>query len=202
MPEEYAKQTGIQVSVANKEHFKFAPEICHIIEQAAKERKTGIAKRHPDYIKTKMREGKTVIAISKTGKLAGFCYIESWGRDKDFIANSGLIVAPQFRNLGLGKVIKKAAFALSRKKFPRAKLFGITTSPAVLKINYKLGYRPVVFKQLTDDKEFWGGCNGCVNYDILKRTNYTHCLCTAMLYDPQEKEDKEEVHEKTSRISV
>ena len=118
------------------------------------------------------------------------------------MATSVLIVAPQFRELGLSKVIQKAAFELSRKKFPRAKIFGITTSPAVLKINYKLGYRPVVLKQLTDDQHFWSGCSGCVNYDILQRTNYSHCLCTAMLYDPLEKEEKEEAHEKERRISI
>lgn len=202
MPAEYAKKTGIQVSVANAEHIVFAKEICEMIADAARQRKTGIAKRKPEYIEQKMREGKAVIAVSRSGKLAGFCYIESWGRQKDFIANSGLIVAPQFRELGLGKVIKKAAFRLSRTMFPQAKLFGITTSPAVLKINYKLGYRPVVLKQLTDDQQFWAGCNGCVNYDILKRTNYTHCLCTAMLFDPLEQEEKEEAHEKERSVGI
>jgi hypothetical protein len=135
-----------------------------------------------------MNEGKAVIALHNS-KFAGFCYIESWGKNKDFVANSGLIVHPDFRGLGLGRRIKKAIFALSAKKYPHARLFGITTSPAVMKINYALGYRPVTINQLTDDDEFWKGCSSCPNYDILQRTNRKHCLCTAMLYDPKIKSE-------------
>ncbi len=199
----------IQIYTANEAHFKYAEEICHTIEEAAKIRGTGIAKREPEYIISKMREGKAVIALAENGTFAGFCYIESWGKEKNYVANSGLIVAPPFRNMGLGKRIKEAAFKLSRKKFPQAKLFGITTSPAVMKINYELGYRPVVFAELTDDEEFWKGCESCVNFDILKRTQYKHCLCTAMLFDPAEKENlnnqtqKEQVYaQEESHISL
>ncbi|MFQ3577356.1 MAG: GNAT family N-acetyltransferase, partial [Cytophagales bacterium] len=146
-----------------------------------------IAKRNPDYIKQKMREGKAVIAVKKDdNRFAGFCYIESWGHDK-FVANSGLIVAPEFRKFGLATAIKEKAFELSRKKFPKSKLFGLTTSLAVMKINSELGYKPVSFSELTDDEDFWKGCSSCVNYDILTRTNKKHCLCTGMLYDPAEK---------------
>lgn len=193
----------VTIVTATEEHYKYAEEICQTIEEAAKIRGTGIAKRDPEYIKSKMREGKAVIALTHDGRFAGFCYIESWGKEKNFVANSGLIVVPKFRELGLGKKIKKAAFELSRKKFPNAKLFGITTSPAVMKINYQLGYRPVTFSQLTDDEAFWKGCESCVNFDILKRTNYKHCLCTAMLYDPQEKKNEsEKVDEQKSSISL
>lgn len=193
----------VTIVTATEEHYKYAEEICQTIEEAAKVRGTGIAKREPEYIKTKMREGKAVIALTKDGRFAGFCYIESWGKEKNFVANSGLIVVPEFRELGLGKMIKKAAFELSRKKFPNAKLFGITTSPAVMKINYQLGYRPVTFAQLTDDEAFWKGCESCVNFDILKRTNYKHCLCTAMLYDPEEKKkESEKVDEQKSSVSL
>jgi len=191
----------VNIYTATTEHIFYAQEICRIIEEAAKIRGTGIAKRNPEYIREKILQGKAVIALTDEGAFAGFCYIESWGRKKDFIANSGLIVAPQFRNLGLGKRIKDAVFHLSRQKFPQAKLFGITTSPAVMKINYMLGYRPVTFDQLTDDEDFWAGCQSCVNFDILQRTNYRHCLCTAMLYDPAEKKErkkKENHHEKSS----
>jgi hypothetical protein len=177
---------GITVVVANESHLKYAEEICKTIEDAAKVRGTGIAKREPEYIREKIRDGKSVIALTKDGKFAGYCYIESWGADKDFVANSGLIVKDQFRGLNLGKTIKDAAFQLSRRKFPMAKMFGITTSPAVMKINYSLGYRPVTFDHLTDDDEFWKGCESCVNYDILTRTGRRHCLCTAMLFDPNE----------------
>jgi hypothetical protein len=176
----------IKVTQATIDHKDFIDEICRLIEESAKIRGTGIAKRDPKYIEQKMNEGKGVIAIHESGQLAGFCYIESWGEKKNYIANSGLIVSPDFRGIGLGNMIKESAFELSRKKFPEAKLFGITTSPAVMKINYDLGYRPVTFRQLTDDELFWNGCKGCTNYDILMRTERHHCLCTAMLYDPDE----------------
>jgi hypothetical protein len=181
----------VHIGCATEEHLKYAEDICKLIEESAKVRGTGIAKREPEYIRKKIMEGKGIIALVN-GKLGGFCYIESWGKDKNFVANSGLIVAPEYRSLGLGKLIKKEAFELSVKKYPDAKLFGITTNPAVMKINYDLGYRPVTFHQLTDDEEFWAGCKGCVNYDILSRTKRLHCLCTAMLYDPEEKKKKEE----------
>lgn len=177
---------NVEILVATEKHLKYAQDVCDLIAESAKIRGTGIAKREPAYIEKKIREGKAIIAIVN-GKLGGFCYIESWGKDKNYVANSGLIVSPEFRELGLGKKIKKVAFEHSIKMFPNAKLFGITTSPAVMKINYNLGYRPVTFHQLTDDEEFWAGCKGCVNYDILTRTQRLHCLCTAMLYDPEEK---------------
>lgn len=196
----------VQIANATEEHLKYAEDVCKLIEESAKVRGTGIAKRKPEYIQKKISEGKAVIALVN-GKLGGFCYIESWGAQKNYVANSGLIVAPEFRSLGLGKLIKKAAFELSTNKFPDAKLFGITTSPAVMKINYDLGYRPVTFHQLTDDEEFWAGCQGCVNYDILQRTERQHCLCTAMLYDPEEKKKQQEKNEeqkndKKSSISI
>jgi len=175
-----------QVFVASEEHYKYADEICEVIETSAKARGTGIAKRTPEYIMQKMKEGKAVIALSDKGVFGGFCYIESWG-DK-FAANSGLIVAEPFRKLGLAHRVKRKAFELSRQKYPNAKLFGLTTSLAVMKINSELGYRPVTFSELTDDETFWKGCQSCVNYDILTRTNRKMCLCTGMLYDPMDKD--------------
>ncbi len=182
---------GFVVSVASEAHLEFATQVCKEIEDSAKARGTGIAKRNPEYIKQKMREGKAVIAFTDEGELAGFCYIESWGHDK-FVANSGLIVVPKFRLGGLASRIKEEAFHLSRKKFPNAKLFGLTTSQAVMKINSQLGYDKVQFSQLTDDSEFWKGCSSCINYDILSSTNRKHCLCTGMLYNPEEKEKNKE----------
>jgi hypothetical protein len=174
-----------QVLVATSEHNKYAEEISQVIESSASARGTGIAKRSPGYIINKIEEGKAVIAISDSGEFAGFCYIESWG--ERFAANSGLIIAEQFRKQGLAMRVKRKAFELSRQKFPNAKLFGLTTSLAVMKINSELGYRPVTFSELTDDEQFWKGCQSCVNYDILTRTKRKHCLCTGMLYDPVEK---------------
>ena len=173
------------ILVATSEHFNFADEICQLIESSAAARGTGIAKRSPEYIRNKMTEGKAVIAISDQGELGGFCYIESWG--EKFAANSGLIIAGRFRKMGLAMRVKRKAFELSRAKYPNVKLFGLTTSLAVMKINSELGYRPVTFSELTDDEQFWKGCQSCVNYDILTRTNRKHCLCTGMLYDPVEK---------------
>lgn len=162
------------------------------MEESAKARGTGIAKRNPEYVKKKMREGKAIIALTKEAepRFAGFCYIETWGHEK-FVDNSGLIVAPEFRKAGLATIIKHRSFDLSRKKYPKAKLFGLTTSIPVMKINQELGYKPVSFSELTDDEDFWKGCSSCVNYDILTRTNKKHCLCTGMLYDPAEKHPDE-----------
>ena len=181
----------ITVEVANESHLRYVQTILDTIEVAAKVRGTGIAKRSPDYIELKMKEGKAIIALSGD-KFAGFCYIETWG-NKQFVANSGLIVHDDFRGYGLALRIKKTAFALSRTMFPDAKIFGLTSGAAVMKINTKLGYYPVTFGQLTDDEAFWRGCQGCINYDILTRTDKKYCICTAMLYDPKKHEDKPEI---------
>jgi hypothetical protein len=182
------KKDNIVVQIADENFLEYVDTILKTIEEAAKIRGTGIARRSPEYIAEKMREGKAIIALS--GKeFAGFCYIESWG-NKQFVANSGLIVVDKFRGAGLAKRIKRKAFELSRKLYPNAKIFGLTTGLAVMKINSELGYKPVTFSELTDDESFWKGCQSCVNYDILQRTNRKHCLCTGMLYDPKWEEEK------------
>ncbi|MDC6364134.1 MULTISPECIES: GNAT family N-acetyltransferase [Flavobacteriaceae] len=175
----------MEIVVANESHFKYAHIISDTITESAKVRGTGIARRTPEYIMKRLQNGNAIIALDGD-KFAGFCYIEVWG-NKDFVANSGLIVHPDYRNQGLAKEIKKAIFDLSRKKFPDAKIFGITTGLAVMKMNYELGYKPVTFSELTDDPEFWKGCQTCKNFDILTRTEQKMCLCTGMLYDPNSK---------------
>ncbi|WP_321519865.1 GNAT family N-acetyltransferase [uncultured Bacteroides sp.] len=190
-------ESNIEILVANESHIPYVDIILTTIEVAAKIRGTGIAKRSPEYIKQKMVEGKAIIALCE-GEFAGFCYIETWS-NKKFVANSGLIVVDKFRGHGLAKKIKRRAFELSRERFPEAKIFGLTTGLAVMKINSELGYVPVTFSELTTDEAFWKGCQSCVNYDILQRTGGTKCLCTGMLYDPgkhpedpfNKKEDKE-----------
>ncbi|MGL4347319.1 MAG: N-acetyl-gamma-glutamyl-phosphate reductase [Chitinophagaceae bacterium] len=172
----------IDVVVADETHLKYVITINDEIDRGVKARGTGIARRTDEYIRNKIIEGKAIIAL-EGDKFVGFCYIESWEHEK-FVANSGLIVIPEYRSAGVGKRVKKAAFELSRKKFPQAKLFGLTTSEQVMKINTQLGYVPVPFTKLTDDEQFWNGCKSCQNYDILTRTNKTKCLCTAMVYDP------------------
>lgn len=171
------------IKEAGEDHLKYVPDIEIAIEEAARVKGTGLAKRSAEYLTKKIQEGKAIIAIADSGDFAGFCYIESWGHEK-FVANSGLIVLEKYRGYGLAMKIKARAFSLSRKIFPGAKMFGLTTSLAVMKINSALGYKPVTFSELTDDDEFWKGCHSCAYYDILFRTNRTHCLCTAMLFDP------------------
>jgi len=190
----------VNIQIANEKHLVYVDDILDTIAVAAKVRGTGIARRSPEYIQKKIMEGKAIIALDRD-KFAGFCYIESWGHEK-FVANSGLIVVEEYRGQGLAKRIKKTAFNLSRKKFPNAKLFGLTTGLAVMKINSELGYRPVTFSELTNDDEFWKGCESCMNHDILMRTQRKHCLCTGMLYDPAwEKENKKNEKDKSPRNS-
>jgi len=178
----------VKVLIADERHLPYAQAICDLMAEAAKARGTGIAKRKPSYIEQKMKEEKAIIAMAGD-QVAGFCYIETWSHN-EYVANSGLIVNPDFRNLGLAKRIKKKAFELSRQKFPEAKLFGITTSLAVMKINSELGYRPVTFSELTTDDVFWQGCQSCPNFDILTRNERKLCLCTGMLHDPNEEARK------------
>jgi len=180
-----------KVVVADYSYVGWAEEICKEMEESAKARGTGIAKRSPDYLRLKMEEGKAVIAFAKDGNWAGFCYIECWGHG-EYVANSGLIVAPAYRKGGLAKQIKHKIFELSRKMYPEAKVFGLTTGLAVMKINSELGYEPVTYSELTQDEAFWSGCKSCVNFDILTSKNRKNCLCTAMLYDPKDHYEPEE----------
>jgi len=182
----------VVISIATEGHIKHSEAICNMIADAAKKRGTGIAKRSPEYLRDKIKEGKAVIAMD-SDKPVGFCYIESW-EGNTFVANSGLIVSEQYRKTGLAKMIKAEILQLSVKKFPGSKVFGITTSLAVMKINSDLGYKPVTFSELTDDELFWNGCKGCVNYDILQRNDRNNCLCTAMIYKPKKEEKIIERH--------
>ena len=161
------------------------------MQASAQARGTGIAKRSPEYIEKKINEGKAVIAVTPADDWVGFCYIEAWGHDQ-FVANSGLIVAPAYRKSGVAKQIKRRIFDLSKERYPDSKIFGLTTGLAVMKINSDLGYEPVTYSELTDDEEFWAGCKSCVNYDILMSKERKNCMCTAMLYDPADHFEPEE----------
>ncbi len=186
----------MEIVIATTDHFRYAEIISETIDDSAKQRGTGIAKRTPEYIQMKMKNGNAVIALDGD-KFAGFCYIETFG-EKNFVVHSGLIVHPDYRNQGLAKKIKTRVFNHSRQKYPDAKVFGITTGLAVMKINYELGYKPVTFSELTNDPEFWKGCQTCQNYDVLKRTEMKMCLCTGMLYDG--KKSKEQKHPYDSSV--
>jgi GNAT superfamily N-acetyltransferase len=186
----------MKIVIADKSHSMYAEIICQTIAESASVRGTGIARRTPEYIITKMENGNAVIALDDD-KFVGFCYIERWGHGK-FVANSGLIVHPDYRGLGIAKKIKHKVFQHSRAKFPEAKIFSITTGMAVMKMNTELGYKPVHFSELTDDPTFWDGCQTCKNYDVLTRTERKMCLCTGMLYDPNSKDinDKKQIKTK------
>ena len=174
----------ITVMVADASHEKYVDTILDTIEKAAKVRGTGIAKRTHEYVATKMKEAKAVIALYGE-EFVGFSYIETWG-NKQYVTTSGLIVDPKFRGLGVAKRIKDLTFTLARTRWPHAKIFSLTSGAAVMAMNTQLGYHPVTFAELTDDEAFWRGCEGCINVDVLKRTGRKYCICTGMLYDPEE----------------
>ena len=184
---------NIIIRVATPEDKVYATTITDEMESSAMARGTGIAKRSPEYIKQKIDEGKAVIAVTPEGTWVGFCYIETW--EGEYVANSGLIVSPEFRKSGVAKAIKQRVFQLSREKYPEAKIFGLTTGLAVMKINSDPGYEPVTYSELTQDEKFWAGCKSCVNYDILMSKERKNCLCTAMLFDPKDHYEPTETKE-------
>ncbi len=184
----------IIIRVATAGDKVYSKTITDEMEASAAARGTGIAKRSTDYIEQKIDEGKAVIAITDQNEWVGFCYIETWSHG-EYVANSGLIVAPQFRKSGVAKSIKQKIFNLSREKYPEAKIFGLTTGLAVMKINSDLGYEPVTYSELTQDEAFWAGCKSCVNYEILMSKERKNCMCTAMLYDPKDHYEPEETKE-------
>ena len=192
--------TDIIIRAAIDADCKYSDTITAEMESSAKARGTGIARRSPEYITQKIQEGKAVIALTPQGEWVGFCYIEAWGHDS-FVANSGLIVSPPYRKSGVAKKIKEKVFQLSREKFPEAKIFGLTTGLAVMKINSDLGYEPVTYSELTDDDKFWEGCKSCINYDILMSKDRKNCMCTAMLYDPKDHYEPAETAEEFKKHS-
>jgi hypothetical protein len=173
----------MEIQISSCEHLMYVSEIQQEMYDSAQRRGTGIAKRSIEYLSKKISEGNAVVA-TENGEWVGFCYIETWSHGQ-FVANSGLIVSPKFRHGGIATLIKDRVFALSREKFPNAKIFGLTTGLAVMKINSDLGYKPVIYSELTQDDEFWSGCKSCVNYEILMKKERKNCLCTAMLFVPE-----------------
>lgn len=172
------------IRVANVDDAKFALDIINEMESSAQIRGTGISERTPEYIQQKMEKGNAVIALSATGEWVGFSYIEVWSNG-EFVSNSGLIVNPMWREKGVASFIKEKIFRLSRHKYPKAKIFSITTGMAIMKLNSRLGFEPVVYDAITHDEKFWENCKSCVNYGILQSKGCKNCLCTAMLFDPE-----------------
>ena len=184
------------IRLAIEADHQYADSISDMYRESSKQRGTGIAIRQPDYIRQKISEGKAMIAFIEQ-KLAGFCYIETFSKGT-YVSNSGLIVSTRYRGMGLGRSIKAEIFKMAQEKYPAAKVFGITTSSVVMKINSDLGYVPVSFQQLTDDEEFWKGCNSCPNYDILLRNDKKLCLCTGMLANSK----NEQIKKKKSQEAI
>lgn len=183
----------MEIEVSSCQHLVYVSEIQQEMYDSAQRRGTGIAKRSLEYLSKKISEGNAVVA-TENGEWVGFCYIETWSHGQ-FVANSGLIVSPRFRNKGVATRIKHKIFQLSREKYPDAKVFGLTTGLAVMKINSDLGYKPVIYSELTQDEEFWNGCKSCINYDILTQKERKNCLCTAMLFVPEKLSKHEEGHQ-------
>lgn len=175
----------MKVEISSSVHLKYVVQIQQEMYDSSQRRGTGIAKRSVAYLSKKISDGDAVIA-TENGEWVGFCYVETWSHGR-FVANSGLIVSPKFRERGAATLIKNEVFRLSREKYPDAKVFGLTTGLAVMKINSNLGYRPVIYSELTQDEEFWNGCKSCVNYEILIQKERKNCLCTAMLFVPDNK---------------
>ena len=173
----------IKIKVADADDEKYVDTIIDTIREAAKKRGTGIAERTHEYVATKMKESKAVLALCGD-RFAGFSYIETWG-NKHYVTTSGLIVHPDYLGMGVARRIKDYTFTLARVRWPNAKIFSLTSGDAVMKMNTQLGYVPVSFNQLTDDDAFWKGCEGCCNHDILMAKNRKFCICTGMLYDPE-----------------
>lgn len=179
------KDQTIIIRLANLNDVQYVGEILKETEMSALARGTGIAKRSADMVACKMRDGKAVIALTDEGQWVGFSYIQEWENEK-YVSNSGLIVSPPFRKTGVARAIKERIFKLSREKYPDARIFSITTGFAVMKMNAGLGFTPVPYSEITHDPKFWEGCKSCVNHHILAEKGCTNCLCTAMLFDPEQ----------------
>lgn len=178
--------TDFKIEITNSSHIFWLNEICETTLSSALARGTGISGRSAELLEEKMKNGDAIIAFSSDGKWAGFSFISSWDNGQ-FVSNSGLIVAPQFRHTGLAKNIKRKIFELSRQKYPEASIFSLTTGLAVMKMNHELGFEPVTYSELTTDELFWDNCKSCVNCPILISKERKNCLCTAMLYKPKNK---------------
>ena len=175
--------TDCRISIASSEHYTQADSICRQMAQSAMNRGTGIAGRTAESIRKKMEEGRAIIATLPNGQWIGFTYLDVW-EGGEFVSQSGLIVDPAFRQHGVASQLKYALFTLSRRLFPNAKIFSITTNQAVMGLNTQLGFRPVAFSELPREARFWGQCATCRNCDVLARTGGKYCLCTGMLFDP------------------
>lgn len=161
----------------------YVPSIIEEIAYWAKFRSTGVTSRTVDYILRKIEEGVVLIAVDERDQWVGFSYLETWEHGQ-YVANSGLIVKPKFRNTGLALQLKQSALRLAAQKFPQAKVFSLTTSLSVAKHNLELGYRPVAHDVLLRDKDFISGCGGLLNYPEMVESHQGDSECFTMVYNP------------------
>ena len=88
---------------------------------------------------------KRIILLSCTALSLFSC--SKQGKDDTY----KIIYEDQSKVVENAKAIKEKIFKLSREKYPNAKIFGLTTGLAVMKINSELGYEPVTYSELTQD---------------------------------------------------
>lgn len=174
---------SFKVRKAVKEDLVFVSSIVEEIAYWAKFRSTGVTTRTTMYVQQKIEEGLALIALDAKGDWVGFCYLETWEHEK-YVANSGLVVLPEFRNTGLAFQLKQMALQVAARKYPRAKVFSLTTSLSVAKINHELGYKVVSHDQLLEDEYFIKGCGQVLDYPKMVQTHAGDSECFIMVYDP------------------
>jgi GNAT superfamily N-acetyltransferase len=183
-PETLEHQQKCIVRIATSGDHAYAETIANEMAYSSSRRGTGIANRSPEYVMQKMDEGLAVIAVNaNNGAWAGFCCIEVW-QHKKYVANSGLIVSPGYRGTGISKQIKAVLFDHCRGKFPDARLFSLSASPAVIHMNKTMGYKVVSFAEVMSDELFLTGCESWVNYKALMSREQAHLPYVAMIFDP------------------
>lgn len=174
------------MTLATEEHYKYADQIAYAISESAAERGIDAPARTACYILDKMKKGLAVIATDlRNSEWMGFSYIEVWSHRR-YIANSGLFVPVKFRGIGVSKEIKNKVFELSRTRFPYARMFSLSASPAVIQSNIDLGFKEIPHHEILEDPWFVTGCQSWVDYvDLMSRTDDV-LQHLAMIYDPVE----------------
>lgn len=174
---------NFEVRRAVEKDLILAPSIVEEINYWARFRTTGVVGRTAAYIEDKIKEGKAFIAFSPTGEWVGFCYLEVW-EHRRYVANSGLIIKPEYRKSGLAKKLKEVSFRFTRKTYPQAKIFSLTSKPSVMQINLALGYKSVSPQYLFEDSDFVNGCRDVVDYPDMTAKHKNDGNCFLMLFDP------------------
>ena len=172
----------IIVRISNASDLQYVSIIENQITESTKYPGVKMLRRSPELIAEKIILGEAVIACTLSGEWVGFSYIQPWD-NATFVANCALVVAHPYRQKGIARRIKEKILDLSKKKYPGAKIFGLTASLAVMKINSSLGFHPVTYSEITQNEQYWTACQSCSNYSILESRKQKNCLCTAMVYN-------------------